>query len=101
MADVCAITLDEVLCELIETIEVIAGVGLTHRCKAEPCHNLPNGIVVPLLLAFWVGVIEAQNALATVVLCKSKVYRDGLAVTDVEVSVGLGWESRADLGHGL
>ena len=101
MADICAITLDEVLCELVEAVEVITGVGLTHRCKAQPCHNLPNGIVVPLLLAFWVGIVKAQDALAAVVLGKSKVDCDGLAVADVEISVRLGRESRADLGDGI
>ena len=101
VADVCAITLDEVLSKLIETVEVVTGAGFTHRFESQPAHDITDSIVVALLLAFWVGVVKAQDTLAAVILGESKVNGNSLAVANVEESVGLGRESCADLGDSL
>lgn len=54
---------------------------------------------VLLLLGVGVGIIEPKNALAAMEARKTKVDRNGLRVAKMEVPVGLGRESRADVGR--
>ena len=48
-----------------------------------------------------IGVIEPQVALAVVFAGDAEIKADGFRVAEVEVAVGLGWETRDDLGVAL
>jgi len=101
MADVGAIALDKLLSELVETLKVVTGIGLPHGLEAEPGHNVANSSVVSLLLTGGVCVVETEDTLASVVAREAKVHSNGLAVSDVKETVGLGRETGANLGMGL
>lgn len=101
VAHVCAVLLDELLGQLVQLVEVVAAVGDLPRLKAQPLDDIQDTCEILLLLLLWVRIIIAQVALALVVLREAKVDRDRFAVSDVQVAVGLGWESRVDVLNGL
>ncbi|KAI3476291.1 hypothetical protein L1887_62128 [Cichorium endivia] len=96
VVDVGLSALDELDGELVEPLEVVARVGDLEGFEAEPTDGFEDAGKVLFLLGFGVGVVVAEVAEAAVVTGKAKVDGDGLAVTDVEESVGFWWESRHD-----
>lgn len=76
---------------------MVTRVGNLRWLKSKPVDNIPDGLKVLLSLAGRVGIVVSQITLPTVVFGKTKVDGNGLAVTDVQVSVGLGRESRDDI----
>lgn len=90
MADVAFIAEDEVFGEVVETLEVVGGVGDAVGGEAEPFDDFADGGEVALFFGFGVCVVVAEVAFAAVVAGEAEVDGDGLAVADVEVAVGLG-----------
>jgi hypothetical protein len=64
----------------------------------EPLHVGGDGLHVFDILLDGIGVVEAQVALAVVLAGDAEVQADGFGVADVQVAVGLGRETRDDLG---
>jgi hypothetical protein len=101
VANIGAVTLDQLLGVLIETIEVVTGMSLAHRLEAEPIDDIPDSSIVDLVLSLGVGIVETQDALSAMILCEAEVDSDSLAVSNVKISVGLGRETSANLRVGF
>ena len=67
----------------------------------EPKNIGGDGINVLDVFLDGVGVIEAQVALAVIFAGDAEIKADGFRVAEMEVAVGLGWETRDDLGVAL
>ena len=91
---------DQVFGHLVEAAEIIAGVvqvriaGSVMPVEAEPFHRLDDGVDVFLLFLGRIGVVEAQVGTAAVVPRQSEIEADGFCMTDMEIAVRLGRESR-------
>ena len=83
---------DEVLGPQVQLLEVVAGVQGLAGLEAQPAHVVRDGIHVLGLFGDRVGVVEAQLAHPTELLCDAEVDTDGLRMADVQVPVWLGWE---------
>ena len=63
---------------------------------AEPLDVLDDRLDVLNFLGARVGVVQTQIADAAEVLRDAEVSDDGLGVANVQVAIGLGWESGLD-----
>lgn len=97
MAHVCSVLSDQLLGQFIQSIEVVTRMSDGHRLETQPFHDILDRFKILLLLTGRVGIVVSQIALASMVLGETKVDGDGFAVADVQVSVGLGGESRHDI----
>ncbi len=78
----------------IELVEVIGSeVQAVFPIEAQPADVVDDRIDVLDLFLGGIGVIEAQVVFAAVLLRHAKVQADGFGVTDVQVTVRLGWEA--------
>lgn len=75
--------LDEVDGEVEELLEVVARVGDLVRLIAKPADSLKDFVEVDLLLGLGVRVVEAEVAVASMILGVAKVDGDGLRMTDL------------------
>ena len=75
-------------------LEIVAGVVDISPLEPQPCDVLLDRIYIFHVLFDGVGIIETEVADAVVTLCNTKVHTDGLDVSDMEVSVGFGRETR-------
>ncbi len=91
--DVGFAVVDELEGPLVELGEVVGGVAEAIPVEAEPADVFLDGVDVLLLFFFGIGVVEAQVGFAAELVGETEVEADGLGVADVEVAVGLGWES--------
>lgn len=97
MAHIGTILLDQLLGQFIQAIKVITGMGGADRLEAQPLDNISDRFEIFLLLTGGIGIVVAQIADSTVVLGETEIDSDGLAVADVQISVGLGRESSDDV----
>ena len=89
---------DQVLGVLIEPLVVVRRVVLAVvPVEAEPADVLLDGVHVLDVLLDRVGVVEAQVAMAAVLVRHAEIEADGLGVADVQVAVGLGRKAGDDL----
>lgn len=93
MADIGAIFLNQLLCELIQAIEGVTGICDLVWLESKPLNNVQNRIEVLLLLLLRIRVVVAEEADTVVVLSETEVDGNGLGVANVQVTVRLGWES--------
>ena len=82
----------------IHEIKVIARLVLVQYAvgfpiKTEPMHGIQNGIDVFGIFFFWIGVVKAQMANATVVTCQSEIDAYAFGMSYVQVAVGLWGET--------
>ena len=88
---------DHLLALVVEQLEVVAGVRDGIGLDCHELQVLNNGVLVLLLLLCGVGVVEAQEHLAIVLLVgKVVVQEGGLHVSDVKVARGLRREASDD-----
>ena len=78
----------------VHEVKVIAGLVLVQCAvgfprKTEPMHGIQNGIDVFGIFFFWIGVVKAQMANATVVTCQSEIDANAFGMSYVQVAVGL------------
>ena len=90
VVDVCEPLPDELEGPLVELVEVVRGVALLRPVESEPVDVALDRVDVFDILLDGVRVVEAQVALASVLLSQSEVDADALGVSDMEVSVGFG-----------
>jgi hypothetical protein len=102
--DVGKTLLDQVFGDLVELVEIVAGVvqvflaALLPR-KAEPLDAVHDGVDVFLVFLLRIGVVEAQVAAAGVVARQAEVQADRFRVADVQVAVRLRREAGNDRRH--
>ena len=89
VADIGKSTFREILCKIIQPLEMVAGISYLIRLKSKPLNNLPNGNKIALLFSFRVGIIVTKITFTIVVSCKSEINSNGFAVPNVEVSIRL------------
>jgi hypothetical protein len=97
VVDVGLAVFDELDGILVHLLEVIGcEVQPVFPVEAEPAHAILYRFDVFFLFLGRISVVEAQVALAAVLLCDAEVeaYRFGMA--DVEVAVRLRWEARVN-----
>jgi hypothetical protein len=97
---------DEVFRRAVHEVEVVAGLvevvlGLAVEgripAEAQPLHRVEDGVDVFGVFLLGVGVVEAHVAHAAVVARQAKVQADALGMAHVQVAVGLGRKTGADL----
>ena len=81
---------------VVQLLEVVAGVELGVPLEAQPPDVALDGLDVLDVLGERVGVVEAQVHAATELPGDAEIQADRLGVPDVRIAVGLGWEPRAD-----
>ena len=96
VVDVGQVLADEVLGPLVQLVEVVGGVDDVGGGVPEPLDVLDDRLDVLNLLGARVGVVQTQVADAAEVLRDAEVSDDGLGVANVQVAIGLGWESGLD-----
>lgn len=89
VADVAVAAFDQILGELVELVEIIGSVGDLVGLEAEPFNDVENGSEVLFFLCGGVGVVVTEVAFAAVITGETKVYGNGLGVTNVEITIGL------------
>src|SRR5215471_8617666 len=96
VVDISLADSDQVLGPLVELLEVIGRmVEMCSPVEAEPAHVALDGVDIFLLLFRRIGVVEAQMAAATELLCDAEIKGDRLSVADMQIAVGL----RRKAGH--
>jgi hypothetical protein len=97
---------DEVFRRAVHEVEVVAGLvevvlGLAVEgripAEAQPLHRVEDGVDVLGVFLLGVGVVEAHVAHAAVVARQAEVQADALGMAHVQVAVGLGRKTGADL----
>ena len=86
--------LDEADSQVVELLEVVAGVVDLPPTEAEPLDVALDAIYVLHVLLSRISVVETQVADAVVLLRNTEVHADSLDVTDMQVAVRLGRETR-------
>ena len=89
VADIGKSTFREILRKIVQPLEMVTGVSYLIRLKSKPLNNLPNGNEIAFLLSFRVRIIVTKITFTAVISCKSEINSNGLAVSDVKVSIGL------------
>ena len=82
---------DRIIIELIKVIRRIVHAVLP--AKAQPTDIFLNGIHVFRVLLGRIGIIKAQIAQAMIILCQAKVQAYRLGMTNMQIAIGLGWET--------
>ena len=99
VAHVGGALLDQAPGELVQILEVVRGVEEpVLPVEAEPADVLQHGVDELDVLGDGVGIVEAQVALAAVLLRQAEVDADRLGVADVEEAVRLRREARVHAG---
>jgi len=88
MTDVSVIALDQLLCQLIQSIKVVAGMSSFVWLEAQPLNDVPDCSDVSFLLRLRVCIIISQVTFTSMVLSVSEVHSDGLAVSNMQISIG-------------
>ena len=83
--------------EVVQFLEIVAGVELVVPLKAEPLDVSLDGFDVPDVLGRRVGVVKAEVDLAAELLGNPEVETDRLGVTDMGKPVGFRGKAGADL----
>ena len=97
VADVGLAGLDQLLGPIVELAEIIRGVEHPlFPIEAEPADAVLDRVDVFHVLFAGIGIVEAQVALAAVVLGQAEVQADALGMPNVQVAVRLGRKARMD-----
>ena len=98
LADIGKTLADQLKSIFIRFIEIIRTVEeAIAPVKAEPVDVVLNSVDILGVFLGGIGIIHAQIADAAEVLGRGKVDRQRFAVTDVQISVRLGWKAGVDL----
>ena len=87
---------DEPLGKIPKLLEVVARIIDVVPLETKPLDVVLYALDVLGVLFRGIRVVEAEVALAAILLGDAEVEGDGLSVTDVQVAVGLGREARLD-----
>ena len=102
VANVCLAVHNELFCILIALIKVVRAVeNATVGSCSQPSQVLIDGLNVLHVLLSRVGIVIAKVELTAVLLSRLIVYEYSLCRADVEISVGLRWETGVDLLFGV
>ena len=96
LIDVSMACADQLFGELVQTLEVVRSIVDIAPVEAEPLDILTDSIDVLDVFLRGIRIVEAEVTHPTIVLCDTEVHADGLGVPDVEIAVGLWWETRLD-----
>jgi hypothetical protein len=83
MANISAITTDELLCQLVQTIKAVAAVRDLIWFKSQPLYYIQNAGEKLLILLLRIRVVVTEVTDAFVMLCESEIHRDRFAVPDM------------------
>lgn len=89
VADIGKSTFREILRKIVQPLEMVAGISYLIRLKSKPLNNLPNSNEIAFLFSFRIGIIITKITFTAVVSRKSEIDSNGLAVSNVKISVGL------------
>ena len=98
--DITFVSFDELHREVIELVEIIAGVGNLPWLIAKPPHRLQDTLKVLAFLCLGIRVVVPKVCLPTMMSCVTKIYEDGFGMTDVEESVRFWRESSPNVAAG-
>jgi len=74
---------------VIQILEVVRGSCSLPWFPTEPSNNLLDVINELIILLAWVGIIETQVSITTILFGDGEVKPDGFSVTNVEVTIWL------------
>src|SRR5262245_10345362 len=80
---------DQLAGELIKLLEVVRRIKLAVPLKAQPVHVAFDRLDILDIFFAWIGIIEAQVALAAELRRQAKVEADRFRVADMKVTVRL------------
>ena len=93
LVDIGTALLDAPFGKVPKILEIVGSVDLLAPFEAEPLDVLLNGADVFHVLLLGIGVVHAQVADAAELTGGAEIHGDGFGVADVQVAVGLGWET--------
>jgi len=96
-ADITLVSVDELHGQVIELVEIIAGVGNLPRLIAKPPHRLQDALKVLAFLRLRVRVVVSKVCLTPMMSSVTKIHENGFGMTYVEVSIWFRGESRPNL----
>ena len=87
----------------VHEVKVIAGLVLVQYAvgfprKTEPMYGVQYGVDVFGVFFFWIGVVKAQMANATVVACQSEIDANAFGMSYMKIAVGLWRKTGANFG---
>jgi hypothetical protein len=82
---------------LVQQVEIIGCIGDLDPFDAEPAGVLHDGVYEFGLFLGRVGIVEAQDQLAFVLLGNQVIDHESLHMTDVQITVRLRWQPCADV----
>ena len=98
VADECLSFFDQMDCTLIHCIKVVRRKKQpVLKFRAQPFHVVYDGLHILRFFLRGVRIIKTEIEFSAVFLCQSRIQDNGLGMSDVEISVGLRWESRLDM----
>ena len=81
----------------MEFLEVVGGVGDLEWFVSKPVNTLDNMINEFVIFLAWVGVVETEISLSTILFSNCEVESNSLSMTDMKITIWFRWES----GHHL
>ena len=99
--DIGEVMLDQGFGELVEIVEIIAGVIQMIAAEGsviatQPVHRFDDRIDVFLIFLFRIGIVEAQMAHTRVIGGQAEIEQDRFGVAEMQIAVRLGRKARAD-----
>ena len=97
LVNICFTFFNEADGKVPQLLEVIGRIVFITPLVTQPLNIFLDGFYIFHIFLGRIGIIETQIADAIVVGCNTKIKANSLGVTDVEVSVGFGRETRLHL----
>ena len=88
MTHIGLISSNQVHCQLVQLLEVIARIGDLPRLESKPSNDLQYTLEILGFLGLWGRIVISQITMTSVVCSIAKVDKDGFGVTYVEVAIG-------------
>jgi hypothetical protein len=96
MAYIRLIPLDKLHSQIIKLIKIVTRVRDFPRLETQPPDDLQYAVKVPFFLRFGVRIVVSQITFPAMMCSISEIDKNGFRMTDVQIAVGFGWESRDD-----
>ena len=94
LIDVSQAATNHFLGQVPELLEIVGGIIQTIApVESEPMDILHDGFHVFGILTAGIGVVETQVTLSAILFGGTEVHADGFGMSDVEIAVGLWWET--------
>ena len=98
--NITLVAFDELHGQVVESVEIVAGVGNPPRFIAKPSYRLQDALKILAFLSLRIRVVISKVCFATMMSGVTKIHENGFGMSDVEISVWLRREACPDLAAG-